>query len=208
MESEWLSRALEDSRARGFLGPAALEPHVEHARGFAQVWEAIHPAPPQRFLDMGSGGGLPGLVLLERWASPGVLLDSMERRTSFLTEVLARDGAPRTGEVVTERAEIAARMEGLAESFDLVVVRSFGPPSRVAECATRFLSIGGVLIVSEPPGPEQGEARWNVGILQELGLRLSSYVREDFGFQVMTKVGSTPDLYPRSTTSLKKRPLF
>jgi len=208
MQSEWLSRALEDSRARGFLGPAALEPHVDHAREFAQVWESLHAAPPNRFLDMGSGGGLPGLVLLERWASPGVLLDSMERRTSFLLEVLAREGAPALGEVVTERAEIAARLEGFSDSFDLVVVRSFGPPSRVAECGTRFLRIGGVLVVSEPPGPEQGEARWNVKVLEELGLRLSSYVRNEFGFQVITKVGPTPDEFPRSTTSLKKRPLF
>jgi len=208
MQSEWLSRALEDSRARGFLGPAALEPHVDHALEFAQVWESLHEAPPNRFLDMGSGGGLPGLVLLERWASSGVLLDSMERRTSFLAEVLAREGAPVLGEVVTERAEIAARRDGFSASFDLVVVRSFGPPSRVAECGTRFLRIGGVLVVSEPPGPEQGEARWNVGALEELGLRLSSYVRHEFGFQVITKVSPTPDQFPRSTTSLKKRPLF
>jgi len=157
---------------------------------------------------MGSGGGLPGLVLLERWASPGVLLDSMERRTSFLLEVLARDGAPSLGEVVTERAEIAARMDEFAGTFGLVVARSFGPPSRVAECGARFLKMGGVLVVSEPPGPKQGEARWNVEVLEELGLRLGSYVREEFGFQVIAKVGETPETYPRSTTSLKKRPLF
>lgn len=208
MESQWLTRALEDSRARGFFGPSALEPHVAHAREFAQVWEGIQSSPPTRFLDMGSGGGLPGLVLLERWSSAGVLLDSMERRTSFLKEALSWAGAPPLGEVVTERAEIAARMEGLTESFDLVVVRSFGPPPRVVECGTRFLTLGGVMIVSEPPGPEQGATRWHPEVLENLGLRLGAYVRQEYGFQIITKVSPTPEEFPRSTTSLKKRPLF
>ncbi len=208
MQSEWLSRALEESRARGFLGPSDLNPHIEHSHGFANVWEGRSPAPPQRFLDLGSGGGLPGLVLLERWSSDGVLLDSMERRTSFLEEALRWEGAPRGGLVVTQRAEIAARQAGLEGEFDLLTVRSFGPPARVVECGSRFLRIGGILIVSEPPGPEQGSARWNTEVLARLGLELDQYVRETFGYQVIVKVRETPEEFPRSSTSMKKRPLF
>lgn len=208
MQSEWLSRALEESRARGFLGPAELSPHVRHALEFAQVWEQRSSTTPQRFLDLGSGGGLPGLVLLERWKSPGVLLDSMERRTRFLSEVLSWEGAPSLGEVVTERAELAARRADLEVSFDLLVVRSFGPPSSVVECSSRFLTIGGQLIVSEPPGPQRGAARWNLEVLGRLGLELSDYVRNEFGFQIIVKVSTTPEEYPRSSTSVKKRPLF
>lgn len=208
MQSEWLSRALEESRARGFLGPADLLPHVRHALEFAKVWEERCATTPQRFLDLGSGGGLPGLVLLERWKSPGVLLDSMERRTRFLSEVLSWDGAPPFGDVVTERAEVAARRPDLEESFDLSVVRSFGPPSSVAECSARFLKVGGQLIVSEPPGPQQGAARWNSAVLRRLGLELADYVRDEFGFQIIIKSAATPDEFPRSSTSVKKRPLF
>ena len=208
MQSEWLSRALEESRARGFLGPADLSPHVRHALEFAQVWEQRHSATPHRFLDLGSGGGLPGLVLLERWMSPGVLLDSMERRTRFLSEVLSWEGAPPFGEVVTERAEVAARRADLEESFDLLVVRSFGPPSSVAECSARFLKVGGQLVVSEPPGPQQGATRWNPGVLRQLGLELTDYVRNEFGFQIIVKSTPTIEEFPRSSTSVKKRPLF
>lgn len=208
MQSKWLSRALEESRARGFLGPSDITPHVEHSHGFARVWEQESGEPPRNFLDLGSGGGLPGLVLLERWQSPGTLLDSMERRTSFLSDVLKWEGSPAGGRVVTERAEIASRQSGLEGSFDLLTVRSFGPPCRVVECGARFLEIGGVMIVSEPPGPEQGAARWNEDALSTLGLALNRYERDVFGFQVIEKVAETPLEFPRSATAMKKKPLF
>ncbi|MDE3008052.1 MAG: class I SAM-dependent methyltransferase [Acidobacteriota bacterium] len=208
MQSEWLSRALEESRARGFLGPSDLKPHVEHSHGFADVWEKRSSEPPKRFLDLGSGGGLPGLVLLERWSTKGVLLDSMERRTSFLEEALRREGAPSGGLVVTQRAEIAARQTELEGEFDLLTARSFGPPARVVECGSRFLRLGGIFIVSEPPGPEQGSGRWNTDVLTTLGLELGEYARENFGYQVIVKIRETPDEFPRSSTSMKKRPLF
>ncbi len=57
-------------------------------------------AAPARWLDLGSGGGLPGLVLAQHWPSaPGVLLDSAARRTSFLSHAVETHGVggPRPG---------------------------------------------------------------------------------------------------------------
>ncbi len=107
MNKEWLPRALEESRARGFLGPQPIEPQIMHAEGFGLCWEAIRPSPPAAFLDLGSGGGLPGLVLLERWHCRAVFLDSMVKRSKFLEEVLEWPSSP-AGEVITARAEEAA----------------------------------------------------------------------------------------------------
>jgi len=207
VNSSWLPRALEDSRARGFLGPAPIELQIEHALGFAYCWESTHPSPPESFLDLGSGGGLPGLVLLERWGCRAVLVDSMVKRTSFLHDVLARPEAPPNGEVINGRAEELARDPLLSGAFDLVTARSFGPPAVTAECAARFLKVGGVLIVSEPP-KDTGIERWNTEVLAKLGLEPQGRVRHGAAFQILTKTLPTPKEYPRGVGTPNKLPLF
>lgn len=148
--SATLIEVLTEARARGFLGPGALEPHVEHARRFAA---AVHGV-PSRFLDLGAGGGVPGLVLAAEWPDAlGVLLDASTKRTDFLRDASTRLGFGGRIAVVCARAEEAARAPHLRGTFDLVVARSFGAPAVTAECAAGFLSAKGRLVVSEPPVP-------------------------------------------------------
>jgi 16S rRNA G527 N7-methylase RsmG len=66
-------------------------------------------------------------------------------------------------------AEDVAGDPQLASSFDLVTVRSFGPLAVVAECAVRFLMIGGVLVVSEQPDDDD-QSRLNQRALTKPGL--------------------------------------
>jgi 16S rRNA (guanine527-N7)-methyltransferase len=205
--ASWLPRALELSKARGYIGPADIAVQEAHAEGFAACWDEFSAVPPSRLLDLGSGGGLPGLVLLTRWGSPTVLLDSMIRRSDFLREALAWTDAPKSAQVVTERAESAARRYDLAESFDLVTARSFGPPAVTAECATRFLVVGGHLVVSEPP-EDPGTARWDAIGLARLGLRSMGRRRHGAAFQVLEKISATPDEFPRPVGIPGKHPLF
>lgn len=207
MINDWLSRALEESRARGFLGPKAIEPHFKHSLGFALSWDERSTTPPASFLDLGSGGGLPGLFLLERWGCRAVFTDSMVKRAKFLEEVLAWDGAPVGGSVIEGRVEDIARDQSLVESFDLVTARSFGPPSVTAECGAQFLVIGGVMIVSEPPNDDVTD-RWDEKGLALLGLRSEGRERHGAAYQVLTKVSPTPREYPRSVGTPRKRPLF
>lgn len=207
MTREWLYRALEESRARGFLGPATVETQVEHAEGFALVWDDFFSTPPSAFLDLGSGGGLPGLVLLEKWGSRATFLDSMEKRTNFLVEALHWDGAPVNGRVLNGRAEALSRDAELEGAFDLVTARSFGPPAVTAECAVRFLALNGLLIVSEPPNDDE-TGRWNPAALGQFGLRSEGRVRHGAAFQVLRKVRPTPDRYPREVGTPGKHPLF
>jgi 16S rRNA (guanine527-N7)-methyltransferase len=205
--STWLNLALEESRSRGYLGPAATELQISHSEGFAQCWEEIHTAPPREFLDLGCGGGLPGLVLLERWGCRGVLIDSMEKRMRFLDEVLSQPNAPKNAQLITARAEQVAREKGMSEGFDLVTARSFGPPAVTAECAARFLKVGGVLIVSEPPNDLE-PTRWDKAALALLGLEAQGRVRHWAAFQVLLKIAPTPQRFPRAIGIPGKTPLF
>jgi 16S rRNA (guanine527-N7)-methyltransferase len=207
VSKDWLPRALEESRARGFLGPNAIEPHFTHSLGFALCWEEREPNPPSAFLDLGSGGGLPGLFLLDRWRCRAVFTDSMVKRAKFLEAALEWEGAPDNWTVITARVEEIARIPELVETFDLVTARSFGPPAVTAECGAQFLKIGGVLIVSEPPDDLDAK-RWNPGKLADLGLVAEGRIRHGAAYQVLVKTHTTPSEYPRSVGTPRKRPLF
>jgi 16S rRNA (guanine527-N7)-methyltransferase len=170
------------------------------------VWHEVASAPPTNLLDLGSGGGLPGLVLLEKWASPTTFVDSMVKRTAFLEEVLGWEGGPSGGVVVTGRAEELARNAQFDGRFSLVTARSFGPPAVTAECAARFLEVDGYLIVSEPPNDDDVD-RWNPAVLGRLGLRSEGRCRKGAAYQIIRKVRPTPDQYPRGIGTPGKTPL-
>lgn len=170
--------------------------------------------PPVRALDLGAGGGLPGLVLaatvwpLTRWC----LLDARARRTAFLTDAVERLGVTDRVEVVTIRAEEHGRRQEQRGAYDLVVARSFAAPGVTAECAAPLLRPGGHLVVSEPPTSTTDE-RWPPTALAQLGFdpaqALVAGEGEDATHLVRIRLASAPpDQYPRRVGIPAKRPLF
>jgi 16S rRNA (guanine527-N7)-methyltransferase len=177
--------------------------HVDHAEGFLRAWDA---PPPARAVDLGSGGGVPGLVLAERWpASSIVLVDASERRTEFLRQAVDRL-AYRHVTVRRQRAEALGRDPAIRATADLVVARGFGPPAVTAECAAPLLRIGGRLIVSDPPG--SAADRWPPAGLRTLGLGPPRHVRVPHAFTVLELAQPCPDRFPRRVGIPTKRPLF
>jgi 16S rRNA (guanine527-N7)-methyltransferase len=218
-------QALAVARDRGFLGPGPLEPHVEHARGFAlalggwegpvAVGEDRHPwgevaDTSPRVVDLGSGGGLPGLVLALEWpTSRLVLVEAGERRSTLLREAVASCGLEDRVTVVHRRAEEVGHDPVHRGSYDVVVARSFAPPSVTAECAAPLLHPGGVLVVSEPPEAEaEIDTRWPTPGLAVLGMTGSWPVRGRFGYRIVLQGSACPDRFPRRVGVPAKRPLF
>lgn len=201
---EWtLERALEESRDRGFLGPGLLAAQIEHARGFASTLERT----PESFLDLGSGGGVPGLVLASVWPDVrATLLDSMVRRARFLEEATTRLGIADRVSVVCARAEEAARRRDMRERFEVVTARSFGPPAVTAECGVGFLVAGGRMVVSEPPEDDAG--RWPEQGLAELGLSVWARPMESRRFVVLERSGELDERFPRRVGVPGRRPLW
>lgn len=200
-----LHDVLEEARTLGFLGPGPVEGHIEHAKGFLQ---AVGSEVPARVVDLGSGAGLPGLVLAQAWPSVAMaLLDSSERRTLFLARATMELGISSHVVVARARAEEAGRDHNWRGRADLVVARSFGPPAVTAECAAPLLVTGGRLIVSEPP--EEGGDRWPEGGLAQLGLRPAGRFEQAFcRFQVLRQIEPCPEAFPRRVGIPEKRPLF
>lgn len=195
---------LEDARAMGFLGKAPINEQIAHARGFvAAVGSA-----PRHLVDLGSGGGLPGLVLTTAWPAACIMLvDASERRTAFLREAVVRLGAEERIGVLRGRAEELGRDEAWRGWADVVVARSFGGPAATAECAAPLLAVGGRLVVSEAPTVVLD--RWPKDGLRLLGLRPVKRVSGVAAhFQVLEQERRCPERYPRRTGVPAHRPLF
>jgi 16S rRNA (guanine527-N7)-methyltransferase len=196
-----LLRILRSAQDLGFLGPGPLEPQIDRSLAFAMLTET-----PTRALDLGSGGGLPGLVLAVVWPTTRwTLLDGSVKRTDFLRRVVAEQNWEERIDVVAERAELAGR-GALRGTQDLVVSRGFGPAAVAAECAAPFLRLGGHLVVAEPPGgaPE----RWPDEPLAQLGLRSVRTLNEPVALQLLELTALCPNRYPRRVGIPLKRPLF
>lgn len=161
-----------------------------------------------RVLDLGSGGGLPGLVVATYRPELGLtLLDARQRACRFLRDAVATLGCAGV-EVVEARAEEAARRADLREVFDAVVARSFGPPAVTAECAVGFLRSGGRLVVSEPPDDEDASRRWPAEGLDALGFgAVARGGGTEASFVTLEKV-SRDARWPRRVGLPAKRPLW
>jgi 16S rRNA (guanine527-N7)-methyltransferase len=211
-----LAEVLVAAREAGFLGPGPIERHLRHAQGFTTLVQRELGPDMVHLLDLGSGGGLPGLVIAtERPKVSMVLLEANERRAQFLERAVQQCGLQGRVSVIHERAEIAGRDPLHRASFDGVVVRSFGTPAVVAECAAPFIRLAGRLIVSEPPGdegaalPEASEgARWPADRLVQFGLEPVESVRGEFGYQILRQGQLCSDRFPRRNGIPAKRPLF
>jgi len=225
-----VDRALHRAQELGFLGDPPLAQQVAHAWGFATALAATGlDRDPGSFLDLGSGGGLPGLVLAVCWpGARGVLLDANQRRSAALQEVVVAAGWGDRIQVVLGRAEQAGHDPALRGTQEVVVARSFGPPAVVAECAAPFLEVGGWLVVSEPPAepslppgssPQADSEpagvprvarpdRWPTESLAIVGLAPVRFQQGESGYQVLRQVALCPSRYPRREGVPSKRPLY
>ena len=212
---------MHEARRFGFLGPGPLSVHCGHSAGFLRV--LVGAGRPylslewlsggRRIVDLGSGSGVPGLVIA--WFLENVeviLIDSNARRAEFLVRAAEFLGLESATRVVCERAELVGHDPAFREGADLVVARSFGPPAVTAECGSALTRVGGYLAVSDAPQPSNfpNESRWPNDSLGKLGLTHAGTKKTDgrFSYAVLEKVAPLPDQFPRRVGIPAKRPLW
>jgi 16S rRNA (guanine527-N7)-methyltransferase len=178
-----------------------------HSLGFAEAL-AGRISDNAHVVDLGSGGGIPGLVLAELLPLTSfVLLEGRRMRCELLTHSIEELGIENRVSVLSSRAELAGHQPQWRGRFDAVVARGFAAPGVTAECAAPFLAVGGLLCVSEPPASRSFE-RWPEAGCVEFGLQPLVAIEMPNSFVVLRQTAPCPSRYPRRVGVPAKRPIF
>jgi len=160
-----LEPILLEAQRVGALTKVPTSEIIEHALWFSR---AI-PRTAKRIVDLGSGAGVPGLIVaLDRPELEVVLVDRRSGRTdSLIRAVLALQIQTRV-EVVCAEIQTLTNDSRWIRSFDAAISRGLGPVEETLVMSEKLTKEGGVVVVSEPP-VETG-SRWTRAQVERLGL--------------------------------------
>lgn len=200
---------------------AGWERHILDSLTLLSATASLEPG--AKVIDVGSGGGLPGLPLAI--VCPHLsftLLEATGKKVDFLRAVVEKLGlanvavlaerAERAGHDRGERAvgaaaEAGARIGGHRETYDLVVARAVGRLATLAELTVPFAKQGGAiaLIKGEKAGEEVEEA---AEALHQLKAVHSTTAQTPTGrIVVLEKRAATPKIFPRGDGEPSRSPL-
>jgi 16S rRNA (guanine527-N7)-methyltransferase len=189
----WLEQLLSRPGLTSIRDPVeARKVHVDDALAAADLLGA------GPVVDVGSGGGSPGIPLAA--ARPDLefhLLESTRKKCSFLREVAS--DFPNV-EVVCARAEEHAAGSG-RDFYGTAVARALAPPPVAAEWCLPLVAVGGTAILFVGPTADAGAV---ARAAAKLG---SEEPRKIGGFIVLSKISPTPAGFPRRPGVARKRPL-
>ncbi|MFM7470700.1 MAG: 16S rRNA (guanine(527)-N(7))-methyltransferase RsmG [Nodosilinea sp. LVE1205-7] len=171
------------------------------------------PVPNRRLIDIGSGGGFPGLPVALVFPQWSVTLLDGTRKKMVLLETLCQTLAISNTTLIAQRAEQVGHQPSHRETYDLALLRAVGGVNTCAEYALPLLQVGGQAVLYR--GQWSGaEASALAAILPRLGgemlevrattTPLTGSTRHNV---VIAKVSPTPPQFPRSPGIPTKSPL-
>lgn len=166
-------------------------------------------------VDVGTGGGLPGVPLaIARPALSVTLLESTEKKARFLEEVSTKLQLKNV-KVLQVRAEDLGRTPEYRHTFDLATARALAALPIVVEYCAPLVRLGGQ-IVSMKASLREDELLAGVKASKQLGAHLKDILEVKYRaplpqkarrLVVFDKVADTPNKFPRKVGTAKKRPL-
>lgn len=166
----------------------------------------------ERFLDLGSGGGLPGIPLAAALpAEEAMLVEPIGKKARFLATAIAAIGLEDTVRVAATRAETLARDPRHRGRWPAVTARAVATSGELVELAFPLLAVGGVLVAWKR-GDLDDERRSAARAAQALGggrvelLDVRHPALPGHQLLVATRTGAVPDAYPRDPGVRKGRP--
>lgn len=159
-----------------------------------------------RLVDVGSGGGLPGLAL--KIARPDLevtLVEADQAKAAFLVQAAAKLGLE--VEVVARRAEEAGHDARYRERFDVAVARALAAMPTLVELCLPLVRVGGRLLAQKTGNEQSAHAIETLGGRLASVIAAPSQVRDRGVIVIVEKVAPTPDAYPRRPGVPNRKPL-
>jgi 16S rRNA (guanine527-N7)-methyltransferase len=195
----------------GIRDPEAIA--VEHVLDSLTALPILRSADVEEFLDIGSGGGYPGLPLAVALpARRALLVESVGKKARFLAAAVEVAGLRGSVSVAATRAETLAADPRHRGHWQAVTVRAVAEMGELVELALPLLTVGGLLVAWKRSPAEEELARAGTAIHQLRGrlVRLEPVTvpgLEDHVLAVVEKIGETPAQYPRDPAARRRRPL-
>ncbi len=175
---------------------------------------AAAPMPPgASFVDVGTGGGFPGLpLLIARRDLHGVLLDSTQKKLLFVDRVLTGLNLTQQGRTLHMRAEEAGRTLNLRNRFDFSVSRAVANLRELSEYCLPLTKVGGTFVAlkGSKAKEELREAQQAIRLLGGEVADVQRYFLGEMGERhviVIRKTSPTPPKFPRASAKIAKEPL-
>lgn len=162
-------------------------------------------------IDVGTGAGFPGVVLLI--ARPDLkvtLLDGTNKRLTFISTVLDEIGLE--ANVLHMRAELAGKDTNYREKFDLVTARAVADMNTLSEYCLPFTKIGGIFAPMKAAKADE-ELNSASNAVNTLGGRIIESKHLNIAkcgercIIITEKISQTPPKYPRASAQIAKKPL-
>lgn len=165
-----------------------------------------------RFVDLGSGGGYPGLPLaVALRARRALLLEPIAKKSRFLSVAIEATGLARTVEAAPVRAEALARDDRHRGRWPAVTARAVASLPELVELAFPLLAPDGILVAWKRGDLDEELAAARKAMTAMGGGRLDVRPVEVTGLDghrlvVATAAGRVPDQYPRDPAARRRRP--
>jgi 16S rRNA (guanine527-N7)-methyltransferase len=145
-------------------------------------------------VDVGSGGGAPGIPVAHALPEREVtLLEASRRKCDFLEHW--------TSELPNLRVVCGRAEEQPVEAYGVAVAKALAPPPVAAEWCLPLVATGGAAVLFVGPSADQDRA---ARAAEQLAAELAD---SPPGFLVLRKLGPTPEGFPRRPGAARKRPL-
>jgi len=205
----------EHTNLTAITDPAAvLTRHFLDSLTLAVALTPQQRAAPMRLVDVGAGAGLPGLALAIAYPHWRVtLLDSVGKKTAFLSHACRALGLDGRVTVLTGRAENIAHDQAHRAHYDIATARAVAGLATLAEYLLPFCRVGGAMVALKKGGlaAEVAAAAAAVAMLGGtpltiLPVPLLADLGGDRALLVARKTHATPAAYPRRAGLPAKEP--
>lgn len=166
----------------------------------------------ERIVDIGSGGGFPGVPLALVYPEKDfVLIDSLNKRLQIIEDLCAKIGIENVTCVHGRAEDLAKKGNEYREAFDVAVSRSVASMATLAEYCLPFVKVSGTFIAYKSSGVEQELCEAEKAIQLLGGGTVRKEQPDGIGQKhiliYISKEKHTPDKFPRKAGTPSKRPL-